>query len=230
MQSTINSFSELVMKHAGKRICVMGGSPSLADDIKSVDADVWISVNEHGAKLREVDYVVAMDDIHTKLHVPMLKHIRPHTDAPIISPWHWGDFQLSHWHLIPKIPYSGVVASWCAYLMGGHPVILAGFDCYKGHGAAVGQHKEYVKHIKGEVRVVSGALTSLYPKYDANEKFAPFVIPDIMKLEPTLTDEIRVKVMKKVNVRGQDWQAGTLLTVTRHEVRRQLKHKSLIEV
>jgi hypothetical protein len=223
----IRSFGELVMRHKGERICVMGGGPSLAHDLDSVKADVWISVNEHGAKLRPADYVVCMDDVHTKKHVHMLKHLRQFTDAPIISPWHWGEWQLSTWPRSPFIPLSGVVASWVAYLMGAHPVIMAGFDCHGGHGATLGQHRSYLPFVKAEVRVVSGPLTQMYPAYVAGERRKPYVPPEVFTEHPEFADEIKVRVRKRVAVRGLEWPVGTELVVSRFEVRRQLQHKSL---
>jgi hypothetical protein len=224
----MRSFGELVMKHRGQRICVMGGGPTLAPDVEKVQADVWISTNEHGAKLRPVDYVVAMDNLHTKLGVQMKGHIRPHTDAPIIGPWHWNDWQLTKWPGMPAMPLSGVIASWLAFMLGGHPVILAGFDCYGGRKTH--QHRDIAPHIAAEVRVVSGPLLAMYPQYDPAEQFAPFVAPDVMKLMPELDGEIRVRVRKPVDVRGHEWPVGSELVIPRHEVARQLKHKSLEEI
>ena len=228
MPERMRSFGELVMRHRGQRICVMGGGPTLATDLESVEADVWISVNEHGAKLRPVDYVVAMDNLHTKINVQMKDHIRPHTDAPIIGPWHWNDWQLTRWPGMPAMPLSGVVATWLAYLLGGHPVIMAGFDCYGGR--KVGQHKEMAPHVRAEVRVVSGPLVGLYKQYDPLETFPPFEAPDVMKLIPELDGEIKVRVRKAVSVRGHEWPVGSELVIPRHEVHLQLKHKSLVEI
>lgn len=227
MQTHIRSFGELVMRHKGARICVMGGGPTLADDLEKVKADIWISSNEHGAKLRKADYVVAMDDVHTKLKVHMSKHIRAVTDAPIIGPWHWCDYQLTKWPREPKFLLSGVVASWVASVMGAHPVILAGFDCYGGHGATVGQHRSYVEHVCGEVRVVSGPLLEFYPEYRASEKRKPYVVPAILETSRLTENEILVRVVKPIEVRGRQWPVGTTLRVSRYEVRMQIKHKSL---
>lgn len=225
----LKSFGELVMAHKGARICVMGGGPTLASDVEKVKADVWISANEHGAKLRPVDYVLAMDNIHTVLRVPMEGHIRPHTKAPIIGPWHWCDYDLSTYPLSPKMLLSGVIASWAAYLMGAHPVIMAGFDCYGGMGRAVGHHKSYVPHVKAQVRVVSGPLLELYKQYDPAEKFAPYVAPDVFG-ELDIKHGVRVRVIKPVEIRGRTWPIGTVLTAPRQEVWRQIKHRSLVEV
>jgi hypothetical protein len=230
MSPYVRAFGELVNSHPGERICVMGGGPSLAADLEKVTADVWISVNDHGAKLRKVDYVVAMDNLHTQLRVPMQKHIRPHTDAPIIGPWHWCEYQLSTWPLTPKMFNSGVIAVWVAHLMGAHPVIMAGFDCYNGHGASMSQHKNYMPFINGDVRVVSGPLTKFYPEYRQNERRKPFVPPEVFKNSPLVLDEIKVRVRKPVDVRGKQWPVGTELIVSRYEVQGQLKHKSLEEI
>ncbi len=226
----LKSFGELVMRHKGARICVMGGGPNLASDIEKVDdADIWISSNEHGARLRRVDYVVAMDNLHTALKVPMEGHIRPHTKAPIIGPWHWCDYGITNYPLAPKLIFSGVIAQWAAYLMGAHPVIMAGFDCYGGTHRSMGQHKEMAPHVRCPVRVVSGPLIGTWPAYDPAEKFGEYVPPDVFGVEKT-AHGIKVRVVKPVDIRGHQYPPGTVLTVPRAEVWRQIKHRSLAEV
>lgn len=217
------------MCHPGARICVMGGGPNLKADIEGIKADVWISCNEHGAKVRPVDYVVAMDNLHTVTRVPMLGHVRQHTDAPIIGPWHWCDYGLNSFPLHPRLLYSGVVAQWVASLMGAHPLIMAGFDCYGGAARAVGQHREYAPHVRCEVRVASGPLTAIWKPYSAAEKFAPYVRPDVIE-GVDMTPGIRVQVLKPIEIRGRQWPKGAILTVPRQEVWRQIKHRSLAEL
>ncbi len=217
------------MKHRGARICVMGGGPTLPGDAEQVEADIWISANEHGAKVRPVDYVLAMDNLHTTLNVQMEGHIRQHTDAPIIGPWHWCDYGLTTYPLSPRLLLSGVIASWAAYLMGAHPVILAGFDCYGGTPRSVNQHKDYVPHVKCEVRVVSGPLAQFWPLYRRDECFGEYEPPDVFG-EVEMTHGVKVRVIKPVEVRGHAWPVGTVLHVPRHEVWRQIKHRSLAEV
>lgn len=230
MTTGLRSFGDLVMAHKGQRICVMAGGPNLAADIERVDADVWISVNEHGAKLREVDYVVAMDNTHTKLHVPMNKHLRKFTKAPIIGPWHWNDYQLMRWPLQPRFMISGVVASWVASMMGAHPVILAGFDCYNGDAPTVRQHENYREHLIGQVRVCSGPLLKFHQVHSQAEVLEAYVPPKALDLDALTEGEIVVEVMKPFEFRGREWPIGTRLRVSRFEVRLQLKHKSLKEV
>lgn len=219
--------SDLVMKHEGKRICVMGGGKSLDEDLKKVKSDIWISVNEHGAKRRDVDYIVALDEIHTVNKMHMKKHLRQYSDAPIINVWSWGDYQISRCPSYPKLSMSGVVASWVAYLMGGHPVIMAGFDCYGGDRKIVDQHENYIKHVKCEVRVVSGVLTKFYPLYDAKEKFKPYFKPII--LGDDVENSVRVKIAHPVE-KFEHLPIGTIINVNRHEYRLQIKHGSLVEV
>lgn len=220
------TLGDLVMKHKGQRICVMGGGPSLERDLKTVRADVWISVNEHGAKVRRPDYVVAMDTKHTSKGVDMRQHLRGFTDAPIIGPWGTCEYQLLKWPRSPKFLLSGVVASWVASMMGAHPVILAGFDCYGGDAQTMDQHRRYVEHIRAEVRVCSGPLLDLYPAYRPNERRKPYTPPP--GIDPEDRDgEIVVKVRKPWEFRGVEWPAGTLLRVSEFEVRRQIKHRTL---
>lgn len=206
----------------------MGGSPCLDKDLENVEADVWISANEHGAKRRKVDYVVGMDEIHTVKRVRMEKYLRDFTDAPIIGPWQWDNYQMMRWPLFPRLMNSGVLATWVGYLMGSHPLILAGFDCYGGNPRIVKMHEDYLPHVKGEIRVCSGVLTKFYKTYDPDEQFEPYVIPKI--LGEALDGLIKVKVNAHFETGGTVWPVGTILTVSPFEFRRQIKHKSLIEV
>lgn len=225
----LKSFGELVMKHKGARICVMGGGPSLDDDIALVKADLWISTNEHGAKRRAVDYVVAMDNLHTALKVLMPDHIRPHTTAPIIGPWQWCDYGLTDYPLAPKMLMTGVVATWAASLMGAHPVILAGFDCTGAAKRSEGQFRQYVPHVKSEVRVVSGPLTKLWKTYDPDEEFGDYKPPEVFDAVAMMHGVV-VRVRKQVEIRGHLYPVGTVLRVPKAEVWSQIKHKSLIEL
>lgn len=225
----LRSFGELVMKHKGARICVMGGGPTLAADITQVEADVWISANQHGAALRPVDYVVAMDNLHTIQRVLMLDIIREHTDAPIIGPWHWCDYGITNYPLAPRLMFTGIVAHWLAGMMGGHPVILAGYDCYGGKHRTFAHHKEYVQHMANtQVRVVSGPLQEVWPAYDPDEVLPQYVVPDDLDIERE--HGVTVKVIKPVPIRGIEYPVGTVLRVPRAEIWRQLKHRSLAEV
>lgn len=224
----VKPLSDLIMKHAGKRICIMGGGKSLADDLKNIKADVWISVNDHGARRRKVDYIVCMDNIHTGNKMEMRHYLRQFSDAPVISPWHWGDYQICRWPDYPYLFNSGVIASWVAYLMGAHPLIFAGFDCYGGDKRIIEMHRKFLKHNLCENRVASGALLELYPQYDAKEKLKKYVIPQVFG--EALEGQIKVKVVAPFEYRNYQWPIGTIINVAEFEVRLQLKHKSLERV
>lgn len=217
--------ADLIMKHAGQSICLMGGSKSLESDLDSIEADVYISVNQHGAKHRPVDYIVCMDNVHTGNKREMRHFLREYSDAPVISPWHWGDYQICKWPDYPYLFNSGVIASWIAYLMGAHPIIFAGFDCYNGQARIIDMHRKFLKHNKCENRVASGALLKLYQQYDSDEVLAPYVIPEIFG--EALEGQIKVRVRTQFEYRGYTYPQDTVLTVSAHEVRLQLKHKSL---
>lgn len=221
----VNPLSDLIMKHAGQSICVMGGGSSLADDLSQVDADIYISVNNHGAKHREVDYIVCMDNIHTGNKREMRHFLREFSNAPVISPWHWGQYQICRWPDYPYLFNSGVIASWVAYLMGGHPVIMAGFDCYCGQKRIMDMHEKFIKHNKCEFRVVSGCLQKFYKAYNKHEIMPDYVIPEIFG--EALEGQVKVRVNAPFEYRGYQWPIGTILTVSAHEVRLQIKHKSL---
>lgn len=220
--------SDLIMRHAGKSICIMGGSPSLADDLSKVKADVYISVNGHGAKLHEPDYIVCMDNTHTGNKRWMRDHLKDISNAPVISPWHWGAYQIGLWPDYPYLFNSGVIASWVAYLMGAHPIIFAGFDCYGGQARIIDMHRKFVKHNRCENRVVSGCLQKLYKAYNSDEIMQEYVKPSIFG--EALDGQIKVKVLAQFEYRGYQWPIGSILTVGVHEVKLQLKHKSLERV
>lgn len=221
----VSPLSDLIMAHAGKSICIMGGGKSLDDDLKQVKADIYISVNEHGAKRRPVDYIVCMDDKHTGNREWMRNYLKRYSDAPVISPWHWGKYQICRWPDYPYLFNSGVIASWVAYLMGAHPIIFAGFDCYGGQKRIMEMHNKFIKHNNCECRVVSGCLQEYYKAYNKAELFNEYVVPDIFG--EALAGQVKVKVVAPFEYRGYQWPMGTILTVSAHEVRLQIKHKSL---
>lgn len=219
---------DLIMKHAGERICVMGGGKSLDSDLEQVEADVYISVNDHGARRRPVDYIVCMDNIHTGNKREMRHYLRQFSDAPVISPWHWGQYQMARWPGLPKMYNSGVIATWVASLMGAHPLIIAGFDCYNGDKRIMDMHREFLDRIECQVRVVSGPLQSLYPAYKPKEKLKKFVAPSLFS--EAKEGLIKIRVDKHFEYRGHEWPIGTILTVPEIEVWRQIKHKSISRV
>lgn len=223
-----NDFRRLVLKHRGKRIVVMGGAPSLDAEIDGLDADVWISANEHGAKRRPVDYVVAMDERHGSLKVEMRSEIRKYTDAPIIGPWPFNDYQLVTWPGAPRKGLSGMVATWAAWVMGGQPVILAGFDGYGG--AKLHETQRVAGDIRGVIRVMGGPLAKFWPQYDPGERFGRYKPHSAILGLQGFNGEITIRFRKPTTFRGVFMRAGEEMRVMRAEAARLLRHKMVEEI
>lgn len=225
----MTDFRDLILKHKGKRICVMGGSDSLADDLEEIEADIYISTNGHGCEYIAVDYALAMDENNTRLNVPMDKHLRSVTDAPIISPRHFADYQLMSWPQAPRDVLSGMIAAWAAFMMGAKVVILAGMDGYKQSGY-IHEASKIARDINCPVRVMSPELAKTWPMYDAKEKFGRFTPHSSINAWLDVDESITIEVVKPTTVRGALRAKGFQMNVMRHEVAKLLKHKMLREV
>lgn len=188
---------ELVGKHSGP-VLVVGAAPCLPNDLRilreggfDVDGAVIVSGNEHAvyAGLKP-HYIVANDDVHTVLKVhqePRLRQIAPY--AKLCTRHWWGDYR-SHKMLKAN---SGITALLWGSLMGGNPVIAAGFELYRGHGCyfhskashgspsmarpdqfMLAQVEELKRKLDGApLRAVSGPLAAAFGKWNPNEKFEP---------------------------------------------------------
>ena len=218
-------FADLVLKHAGKRICVMGGGDSLESDLERIKADVYISANEHGIPFG-ADYILAIDE-----RADDGAQLKSH-GVPVISPEHWADYQISGWPGSPRRVFSGLVAIWAAWQMGAHVVYLAGFGGYVGSDdeRLAARHANDAKLICGDVRchvrAVSGPMLDVVPEIRSHERLG--------KYEPhaslTATDDrITVTVIKSCYIHGREATKGERVTVMRHEVVKQLKHKMVRE-
>lgn len=225
----MKDFAELILKHKGKRFCIMGGAPSLADDLDVIEADIYISTNGHGCDLVSADYVLAMDEANTKTHRPMLEHIRAITDAPLISPRHFADYQLMTWPQAPRDVLSGMVAAWAAFMMGAKVVILAGMDGYKQSGF-IHESKKMARDIACPVRVMSDELEKVWPRYNPSEKFGRYKPHSSINAWLDIDERITIEVVKPTTVRGAYRDKGFTMRVMRHEVARLLKHKMLREL
>lgn len=227
----MTDFRDLVLRHKGKRFCVMGGSPTLAEHVPGIEADVWISTNAHGVDLHPADYVLAMDENNTREGVPMGPFLRSRTDAPIISPHSYADFQLVSWPQAPRFVLSGMVAAWAAYMMGAKVVILAGCDGYGGNHGYVCEAGKIDRDIHCPVRVAGGGpLTKTWPAYDPAEKFGRYSPNSAIEGWLGKDAPIRIRVRKPCHIRGAERPRGWECQVMRHEVAKQLKHYMVEEV
>ena len=125
--------SELKNKHKGRPAAILGGGPSLPDDLQRVPRNaVMIAVNYHGfyhcPEDRQPDYMVYNDAPETNpLQVKAVLehkaiHVSPEPSSDVIFdvPGVWTGF------------FSSNTATWFALWLGCDPVILCGMDCYQG--------------------------------------------------------------------------------------------------
>ncbi len=221
----------LILKHPGARICVMGGAPSLGLQMGKVDADVFISVNGHGSGLRH-DYIVAMDEEHGTLKVPMRSFLRSISGAPVIGPRAWNDYVLTTWPDCPKTSIlSGMVAAWVAWVMGAKVVILAGMDGYGGSPSGMAHCAPIVRDVKCPIRVVGGGpLTRFWPAYDPNEDFGEYEMHPSIDAIKGVDGMTRIRALKPCSQAGLTLAKGDEADVMRHQVARLLRHRLVEEV
>lgn len=185
------SFRELLLAFPGRPIAILGGGPSLPEQASRLPAGcLKISVNEHGCLLTSCDFIVAIDN--KTEHRAKLQAL----GVPIISPHAWAQYVIADQ---PQLYYSSQHATWAAWLMGGHPILLAGMDLYRGGaywhapGAKTsGTNRTLEGHLKGwqvtrdsvpaEVRVMGGPLASIFTLYDPGEVLPEYVEPERARL------------------------------------------------
>ena len=227
-------FWGLILAHRGKKIAVMGGAPCLAEHLtKGVEADVWISANHHGILLRKADYLLCMDEV-VKQHgnTPFPDFVRAHSDAKIISPYHWADHQLVTWPQHPRLVLSGMVATWAAFMMGAKSIVLLGMDGYGGDPGYIDEARKMARDVHCPVRVVGGgALAKVWPEYKPGERFTGRYTPHTsINAWLNIDERVTVEAIKPCEVRGTMLAKGEQTKVMRFEVRRLLKHRMLKEV
>jgi hypothetical protein len=231
MQPAHKDFRDLILKHKGARVCVMGGAPSLVSDLSRVEADIFISTNGHGVHLREPDYLFAMDDVNTqKNNAEMGAYLRGLSSAPIIAPRDFADYRLAQWPQQPRWVLSGMTATWASFVMGASVVILAGFDAYGGAPGYIDEGRKMARDVKCAVRVVSGPLTKVWPQYEPEEDFGPYVPHSAIDGWLGKDGRITVRARKQCMVGNLTLNPGELLPTYRQDVWRLLKHRMVEEV
>jgi len=206
----------------------MGGAKSLAEDLSDVEADVYISANEHGIPYPH-DYIIAMDRQHGSGKL-MKAVLRAASDKPIISPEEFSDYRLTVWPGSPRRLYSGMVGAWCAWAMGAKVVILAGMDGYNGSQRAKRQADMMAEEIRCPVRVVSGPLVAVFGQYDRAERFGRYAPHNAIQTLLGDDGETRVKVRKATAIEGAAYKPGDEWSGPRKSVAVQLRHKMVIEL
>lgn len=223
-------FRELILQHKGKRFCVMGGAPSIADDLAAIDADVYISANGRGVEVRQPDYVLAMDEVHKTSKVSMGDHIRGFCTAPIISPHGYADVRLSQWPQHPRWVLSGMTAIWAAFVMGAKVVYVAGVDAYSGDPGYIDEARKIARDVHCPVRVASGPLVDVWQPIDAAEKFGRYTPHSAIDAWLQKDGRIRIRARRECPVNGVRLNPGDETDAWRHDVHRLLKHRMVEEV
>jgi len=119
----VKDIQELAGICEGRPAAVLGGGPSLPDQLRLVPADaVLIGVNHHASRLVDCDYIV-FNDPHTFDDVRDLpgEKISPHPHVSNVRPtgiWPAG--------------FSAGTGAWLAGHLGCRPIILCGMDLYQG--------------------------------------------------------------------------------------------------
>lgn len=228
----LRDFRDLILAHKGKRFIVMGGGPSLADDLARLGkrpGDVVISTNGHGVSLRAPDYLLAIDHTHTGTGVPMGRHLRALSDAPVISPHGFADYRLGFWPQSPRFVLSGLVAAWAGFAMGAKVVCLAGMDGYADNDYT-GEARKVAADIHCPVRVASGFLRAVWPEWDAGERFGRYSPHTSIDGLRGIDNSIRVRARKPCTVGMVQLGKGDEMTGMRHEFARLLKHRMVEEI
>lgn len=208
---------DLILAHAGRVAVVMGGGPSLPAQVKGLPDDcLWLSANEHGAKLRRCDYIVCIDDIADK--------VKP-CGVPIISAQPWADVRLME---RPAYPYTGMYACWVAWLLGCRLVLLGGMDLYAGptywhdgeaHSTAKARpysgHLEQWRRVRLPVpiRALGGPLIDVFGRYDPNEA-VPYVPADLQVLRSAASGTV-VQFRKDWTLKSVFYPAHTVAEIPR---------------
>jgi hypothetical protein len=200
--------SESALKYAGRPIVVMGGGPSLPEHLSRCPTDaIYISANQHGAMVRKADYIVALDSIEDL--------VRPF-NVPIIGKRPWCDIRIQDWQ---NDGNSGIEAVKAAYVLGGHPIILAGMDCYQtgtyfhdANAPLLGTaneglefHMERWKALKDKlpgavIRTCGGPTAKVFGLYDPAEMLPDYVpAPKLQALRCMKTHWVKTKRLARLN-------------------------------
>lgn len=225
-------FRELLLRHAGTPCWILGGGVSLVEQIETLPARaIVVSANQHGCMARRCDYIVALDNIQ-----PVLEGY----GVPIISPKPWADYRISE-H--PRLDYSGQQAAWVAWLMGAHPIVLAGMDLYQGgtyhhdpDAKSTAYARSFESHltswrraasiIGGTVRAVGGPLVEhgVFPRWDPAEPLPINKPPERARLLKECSG-ILVEFLKVQRLHGVEYLIGQVAELPREDARRLLVQK-----
>jgi hypothetical protein len=115
----------------GRPAAVLGGGPSLRNDLKRLPKDtILISVNDHALHHCDPAYLVFMDIPNEQILPELALAVRIFKGA-LVSTTPLSDIDLGgsgYWNG----GFTSPLATWFACYLGCNPVILCGMDCYQG--------------------------------------------------------------------------------------------------
>lgn len=149
------SITLLKEKHGSAPVAILGGGPSLPNDLKRLpDNAVLIGVNHHYTKLTAAQYCVFMD--HPKPYgnneFNLINTLATLNDTIKISQYiQYSDYVLdaNFW----DGGFSSTLATWLGSYISSGPVLLCGMDCY--------QNGNYFYKLSSEMK----KLLSTRPQY-----------------------------------------------------------------
>lgn len=209
---------------------VMGGAPSLPDDIAQIRGDaIWISANQHGAMLRPVDYVLYVDELHMVTGERMSKKMAAF-GAPTISLGFDSDYRVPNYAAVGFRGNCGLQAIRLAAALGANPIIVCGIECYQGgtywhdsgaestsRGRSVGFFDKHIRHLVeltrgANIRAVTQTMQRHFPAYDPEETFAP---SEAVRMDPEPVREVMFHRSRSVGKRL--FFKGDIATLTETE-------------
>lgn len=234
--------SELFDLYRGKPILVIGGGPSVAQDIPALPADfrpaLVLSANEHGCKQDRftVDYIVHCDKVHCFRHEPMAPYLRQF-GKPLISRWATADVRLEDWRFGGN---SGSTAVAIAAALGGSPIVVTGLDFWatgrnyfwdmaaslppaKRRAAARPIIQQPDRRLRAlaqfvggaHVRPLSGLLVTRWPKYRPKETLGE---PPVIQYTAQARQSADYRALRSFHWSNYDTvAAGTVLRLTKAE-------------
>ena len=158
-------------------VAVLGGGPSLGDDIAKVPlGSVMIAVNHHALRYTWASYMVFRDD--PTEHPSLFKALKGYQGVKVSPQIFFSDVDLSvnWWDGL----FSSYLATWFACWLGCNPVLLCGMDCYQNprpsdvdirdnaYKMPLEQHlkgwKEAFRHCSypERIRAISGPLVKIF--------------------------------------------------------------------
>lgn len=182
------NLSSLRDKYAGRPAAILGGGPSLPEDLKRIPRrSLLFAVNHHAHRIGiKTDFLVFWDcptSHRTRELGAALETYKGIKISPILP---YSDVDFEGVELPPDPGFTSPLAAWLALYMGCSPVLLCGMDCYQGpvkfcHPSEV-KHPchDYPLHMhldawrraaenlpeSSEIRAVSGPLVEIFGKYE----------------------------------------------------------------